>query len=305
MNFKSFGLVLIAGVVATGVVSCSRETAEKEPFVENGAVVRITNPRYSEMHETVELNANTVFMKKEIVRATFAGFVDQIRKNVGENVRTGDLLLKLRTKESAAGDSLPQEAKLFSGLVDIMCRTNGILTTLNYQAGDFVGEGEEIAVISNPSSLRLVLNVPYTYSSRIRPGKSCEIVLPDGKIVQARIENILPSVDMVAQTQTVLLRLNSFLPLPENLNMTARLSLQSITKALSLPASAIQCDETQKVFWMMKLTNDSTAVRVDIEKGIENDSLVQVLSPIFSLADRIVSDGAYGLTDTAKVTIAR
>ena len=55
----------------------------------------------------------------------------------------------------------------------------------------------------------------------------------------------------------------------------------------------------------MKLINDTTALRVDIQKGVENDSLVQILSPKLSTEDRIVKTGAYGLPDTAKVEIVK
>jgi hypothetical protein len=55
----------------------------------------------------------------------------------------------------------------------------------------------------------------------------------------------------------------------------------------------------------MKLINDSTAVRVDIQKGIENDSLIQIIKPQFNLYDRIIFDGAYGLPDTANVVITQ
>ena len=45
----------------------------------------------------------------------------------------------------------------------------------------------------------------------------------------------------------------------------------------------------------MYLIND------DHEKGIENDSLVQILTPFLNPTDRIITDGAYGLPDPARV----
>ena len=102
-----------------------------------------------------------------------------------------------------------------------------------------------------------------------------------------------------------MLRLNESINLPENLNVNARLPLRTIKDALVLPVGSIQSNETQDTFWIMKLVNDSTAVRIDINKGIEMDSLVQIKSPEFDVTDYIISDGAYGLPDTAKVLITR
>ena len=53
----------------------------------------------------------------------------------------------------------------------------------------------------------------------------------------------------------------------------------------------------------MKLINDSIAIKVPIEKGLEEIDKIEILSPHFNTADRIVLTGNYGLSDTAKVTI--
>ncbi|MCJ7813561.1 hypothetical protein MUP95_09640, partial [bacterium] len=156
-----------------------------------------------------------------------------------------------------------------------------------------------------PSSLRLTLNVPYQYVSRMNRYSQCEIFLPDGKILYATIQRVIPSVDPVSQTQTFLLQLNDHINLPENLNVNARLPLQTIKNTMVLPLSTILSNETQNEFWIMKLINDTTAVRIDIEKGIENDSLVQIIRPELNLTDNIISDGAYGLPDTATVSLSR
>jgi hypothetical protein len=173
--------------------------------------------------------------------------------------------------------------------VKIHARSDGILTTLNYNSGDFVSEGEEIAIISNPSSLRITLNVPYQYISKMNLHSRCEIFLPDGRMEVATIKKVIPSVDPISQTQTFLLQLDRY----------------TIKNALVLPRRSIMSNETQNEFWIMKLINDTTAIRISINKGIENDSLVQISSPAFSLTDPIVLEGAYGLADTARISISK
>ena len=84
--------------------------------------------------------------------------------------------------------------------------------------------------------------------------------------------------------------------------MIVRLPLLTARHAVGVPKSAVMSDESQETFWIMKLVNDSTAVRFDAVKGIENDSLVQIIRPPLRPDDRVVSDGAYGLPDTAAVT---
>ncbi|MEJ2054397.1 MAG: hypothetical protein P8X42_10790, partial [Calditrichaceae bacterium] len=82
-----------------------------------------------------------------------------------------------------------------------------------------------------------------------------------------------------------------------------RLPLQTAKNAVVLSRDAILSNETQDKFWVMKLTGDSIAERVYIQKGLENDSLVQITKPVLSVNDRIINEGGFGLPDSAKVVV--
>lgn len=288
-------------------VSCSSDNKNDSSPSASGTPVKIISPLKTNLTEYISFNANTTFLNKEIVRSTFQGFIEKIYKNIGDSVNIRDSLFLIRTKESAASDSLQIKIgnKVFKGSIIIKVQVNGILTFLNYNKGDYVSEGEQLAVISNPSSLRINLNVPYQYVQKINNHSTCMVLLPNGKSVKANIEKVLPSVDPASQTQTFILKLDEGDILPENLNVNVKIPLSFVNEALTLPKSAILSNETLEKFWVMQLINDSTAVRVDIQKGIENDSLIQILKPQFNLNDRIIFDGAYGLPDTANVVITQ
>jgi hypothetical protein len=53
----------------------------------------------------------------------------------------------------------------------------------------------------------------------------------------------------------------------------------------------------------MKLINDSTAIKISVSKGFENNDEVEITEPVFEISDRILLTGNYGLPDTARVTI--
>jgi hypothetical protein len=53
------------------------------------------------------------------------------------------------------------------------------------------------------------------------------------------------------------------------------------------------------------MINDSMAVKVPVQKGLESDTSVQIISPRFSDTDKILVSGNYGLADTAFVKIER
>jgi multidrug efflux pump subunit AcrA (membrane-fusion protein) len=296
---------LLITTVSLFIFSCGNDqTASDTPTI-TGTPVQITHPKIMDFTSYIDLNANTMFLRKEMVRATFQGFIDKIDKNIGDEIHRGDLLVTLKTKESAADDSIRLKlgSELFSGSVKIFAHSDGVLTTLDYHSGDFVSEGEEIAVISNPSSLRITLNVPYAFVAKISPKSSCLVILPDGQTVPAKISKIIPSVDPASQTQTFLLMPEQRVDLPENLNVTARLPLQTIKNAVILPRSAVLSNETQDQFWLMKLVSDSIAERVNVQTGLENDSLIQIIAPVLAPSNRIISDGGFGLPDSANVMV--
>jgi hypothetical protein len=325
---RTAGILLLAGICA----SCGRDAGETESAAASGGTpVRISHPVLTDFTETVDLNAVTIFLTREAVRATFQGFIEKTFKTLGDDVKTGEPLFLIRTRESEAA-GWPKTARLtgdtseaarpsadsigsgpgpgfsvdgvpFSGSVVIRARTDGVLTALDHGAGDFVGDGEQIATVSNPASLRLSLNVPFAFSRRIRRAEPCTLVLPDGSESRAFIRRALPSVDPESQTQTFLLKPDGTVPLPENLNVIVRLPLLTARRAAGVPRSAVMSDETQETFWIMKLVNDSTAVRFDAVKGLENDSLVQIVRPTLRPEDRVIRDGAFGLPDTAAVSI--
>ena len=181
----------------------------------------------------------------------------------------------------------------------------GVLTELDFHEGDYVTSGEQIAIISNPSSLRIRLNVPYEDVMKAKIGGTCNVNFPDGVDIPGIVEKSVPSVDLSTQTQAFLITLDRFENIPENLNVIVTIPFERFRNATVVPKSAVMTNVTQDSFWIMKLINDSMSVRVNVEKGIENDSVVQILQPHLETSDRILSSGAYGLPDTAEVEIVK
>ena len=91
--------------------------------------------------------------------------------------------------------------------------------------------------------------------------------------------------------------------IPENLIAKVRILKTARNSTQSLPKAALLTDETESDFWVMKLLDSTTAVKVFVKKGIETKDKVEILSPVFSPADHILVSGNYGLPDTAKVKV--
>lgn len=73
----------------------------------------------------------------------------------------------------------------------------------------------------------------------------------------------------------------------------------------SLPKAAVLTDEVQSHFWIMKMIDNVTAVKVPVQKGMEDADRVEIIAPHLSPADKVLLTGNYGLPDTAKVSIVK
>ena len=65
------------------------------------------------------------------------------------------------------------------------------------------------------------------------------------------------------------------------MNLLVRIPMKQKMNALCLPLGAIQTNETQDEFWVMKLSGDSVALRVPITVGSQNDSLKETAFTTF------------------------
>jgi len=166
-----------------------------------------------------------------------------------------------------------------------------------------VQDGEQLAVISDINSFAFLLDLPYELRPYMQNKKTVELVLPDGEKLQGTVAGSLPSVDPASQTQSIFIKVNAGHAIPENLVAKVKITKNLKNNTVSLPKAAVLADETQTSFWIMKMTDSNTAVKVPVKKGIETNDRIEIVSPPLSASDKILLTGNYGLADTAKVKI--
>src|SRR6185295_18019743 len=94
----------------------------------------------------------------------------------------------------------------FTGIIHIPAGTSGYVAELDHQPGDYVQDGEQLAVISDASSFVFILNLPYELRPFVLNKGPVELLLPDGKKMMATIASEMPIVDSASQTQNIILR---------------------------------------------------------------------------------------------------
>ena len=285
--------------------SCRHVTGTSEKVAEVKTPVTIVPVTFKSVTSTFDLPALSTFMNKSIIRASTTGTIERISVTPGDFIANGQLLFTIRTRESMAlkNKTVSDSSLSFNGLINITSHNEGVISSISYRKGDFVQEGDELAVVAEQNSLVFILEVPFELNSYIEKNTRCIIVLPDNKHIDGTITGKLSEMDIQSQTVRYIVKTSSAGRLPANLIAKINLVRSINEKALVLPKQAVSGDETQTEFWVMKLINDTTAIKVVVKKGFENNDEVEITDPLFLPSDRIVLTGNYGLPDTARIGI--
>ncbi len=137
-------------------------------------------------------------MNKSIIRATTTGIIENISITQGDHVTRALILFSMKTREAAAiRNAASGDTSLsIKGLVNIKSSKTGIISTVSYQKGDFVQEGDELAAISDQNSLVFILEVPFELDNLVEKNRNCTIILPDKRKIAGTITGRMPEMEM-------------------------------------------------------------------------------------------------------------
>jgi len=291
------------------VVACNHASTTDAPSEDSTTTqtpVTTTNVTVSDLADSIQLNATSTYLQSSYVRSIATGYIRSVSVKPGEFIARSAPMFTIETKESMViGNSISKldSSFKFTGISTAKAGLSGYVTQLNHQIGDYVQDGEQLAVISDISSFVFLLNLPYELRPYVLNKRTVDLVLPDGLRLKGYISQVMPTVDSASQTQPVVIKVAPKTPIPQN--VIARVIILKNLKphAQTVPKSAVLSDEAQTDFWVMKLIDSATAVKVPIKKGLEQNNTIEILDPVFSKTDQVLVTGNYGLPDTAKVIV--
>lgn len=301
MNKANFLLILIPFYFT----SCKQDSVVEQP-IDASIPVTITRIDTLGLENSMELNATSTYLVKNTIKANATGYLSSVNVVVNDFVNKGVTLFSIKTRESKIlGNTINKidPSLNFGGAIPVRSNTSGIVTMINVQQGDYVQDGDPLVTINDSNSFALILSLPYEFKKYIRAGQQLNVSLPDGSSRIATVQKFSPTVDPISQTQNVVLKINGKQDIPENLIVKVKINKTTNTNTISLPKSAVLSDETETDFWIMKMINASTAIKVPIEKGIQTDDRIQIISPHLTAKDKILVTGNYGVGDTIKVKV--
>jgi multidrug efflux pump subunit AcrA (membrane-fusion protein) len=302
---------LFLGCLLLVIFACkSKETPDEGEIAPEDVrtPVTVTSVETTTLNDAVELNATSSYLQSNFIKASANGYLKSVNIKLGQLIHAGQLAFTLQTKEGhALGNTINEldPSFNFSGMINIKASANGYVQSLDHQPGDYVQDGDQLAVVADSKSFGFILNLPYELNRYVSTGKQLQIDLPDGSHVNGTVAHIMPNLDSVSQTESVLIKLDSPNTIPQNLIAKVKIIREEKPNVTSLPKRAVLADESQTNFWVMKIVDSVTAVKVPVVKGLETSDRVEIVRPQFNPNDKILLTGNYGLPDTAKVKIIK
>mgnify|MGYP002552524521 FL=1 len=265
-----------------------------------GTAVTLTHAAFGKIEKKIILSATTSYQNKSMISAPIPAFITEVLIQPGSRVKAGDILYRIESKEQhALGNSNHT-------VIPIKAERDGIVLDVQQQAGNYVTESNVLCSVAEVGSLVFEINVPYEQKRYARSGSRCMLELPDGTQLTATVYASLATMNTASQSERVIARAKvPFLPEGMNVKAVFTENGSSSDKGMILPKSAVQSDETLTQHWVMKLSDNGTAVRVPIEVGNSNASEIEIKSDVLSPQDRIILTGGYGLEDGAKVVVTK
>ena len=286
------------------LISCKAKNTSVEEQIPVVSV-KTTVVKQGDIENRVNLNGKTIYLKKNIIVSPIPGYVIKMNIRYGEVVQKNDVLFEVQTKESKALENTGT-LKENTGIIKVLAPAGGIINELIInETGGYVVEGGPMCSIVETGDFVIQMNVPFQYNALVKKNMKCKIILPDNTSLDGYVNKILPVINVATQTQDILIKPSTSRPLPENLNLLVQFINEKHTESLLVVKEAVMTNETQSEFWVMKINNGNLAVKVPVIRGIENDSIVEISSPYLKINDLLISEGAYGLSDSTIVKIEK
>ena len=290
------------------VLNSCKNKEEIETPIDVSVPVTLTSIDASGISSFFDLNATATYIVKNNIKANATGYLNSVNVTSNDYVTTGKVLFTLKTREAKVlGNTINKidPSLHFGNAITVKATSNGYINAVNVQQGDYVQDGDVLATINDANSFAIILSLPYEFKKYVTVGSQLEAILPDETHIKTTVYKFIPNVDATSQTQNVILKINGKYDIPENLIVKVRIPKKTNPNAILLPKAAVLSNDTETEFWIMKMINSNTAVKIPIKKGIETEDKIEILSPPLSTKDLILVTGNYGVADTIKVKVIK
>ncbi|MDR0551876.1 MAG: efflux RND transporter periplasmic adaptor subunit [Spirochaetaceae bacterium] len=258
--------------------------------------VRVLAVSPGSIENTIVVNGDVQAARQVQVYPIAAGKIIQLPVRLGGNVRQGEIIAVI---DPSRPGEIYQSSPVRSSIT-------GSILQLPFVLGDQVSTSQAVAVVGDLSSLVLETYIPERFSQSMRTGLGAEVYfdsLPD-EVFKASINEVSPIIDPASRTLRI--RLVFIKPDPRiKSGMFASISLVTASRS-NIPVLPREAVINTYGTWIVFVINDTdtgtTALRREVTTGMENETLVEIVSGI-KTGERVVISGQNFLSDGDAVRI--
>jgi multidrug resistance efflux pump len=273
-----------------------KTTLESNRLNQQGQVAQIRSLKAQAEREAAVmegLDAKGLSSRNEVQRAKEAAAELQVRLTVEEK--------RLQLLDDAMGEQLDKARANVERLraiarfqnervasMRVLAGEDGVLQSLNWELGQWVNPGQELARVAQPGKLKAVLRVPETQVKDVVLGQRAKIDTRNG-FIDGRVMRV----DPVSQNATVTVEVALEGELPQgartDLSVDGVIELERLTDVLYVARPAYGQPET--TVGLFKVSADGkTAERVSVKLGRASVSTIEVQAGLQPGDSVIVSD---------------
>jgi RND family efflux transporter MFP subunit len=211
--------------------------------------------------------------------------------------------------KSAEGQLTSAKGKLAAAQAQVDYSTivspiDGVVTDRPYFAGETPPAGAPILTVMDLSKVVARAYLTAAQAAQLHVGDAAALVSGNaGTEIEGKVTVVSPALDPNSTTVQVWVEaVNPGGRLKPGSTVGLKIVASTVKDALVVPVEAI-LTASDGATSVMAIGPDQTAHRTSVKTGIRQEGEVQVLSGL-KAGDQVVTQGAYGLTDGAKVTIS-
>jgi RND family efflux transporter MFP subunit len=205
--------------------------------------------------------------------------------------------------EAARGQYQSAEAQV--AYSEVRSPLSGVIADRPLFPGDMASTGQPLFVLMDISRIVARANVPQAQATAVKIGAPASIKLTDGGMeVPGKVTVVSPATDPGSTTVQVWVEAtNPGEQLKPGASVHVAITVATIKDAAVVPGAAIVSGEEGGTA-VMTVSGSNTAHMKKVEVGVREGDKVQILSGV-SPGDQVITVGAVGLEDKAKVRIVK
>ncbi len=282
---KRLFLASLAGLTALG---CGKKVKGAEEF-EARQVVWVVEVRRGTAREGFEAFGRAVGANEVQIYSEFPGKLINYTVKEGERVSAGQVIAYVdRSVPGMEYEPYP-----------VLAPVSGVVGFLFLKPGSFIGKQTPLATITTKGKVELQLDVPASLLLRVKPGMRVYVPL-NGDTLVGRVSRVSAAVNPMTGAGIAKVSLSGR-ELLSGMVLKAFVATAEAPNALLVPPEAV-IEEGGKA-WIF-VVKDGVARKVPVKVGLRSRNWVQVEGELRE-GDLVVTTGARGLTDGAKVEVKR